>query len=121
MIYTALSHRNSPRQRDRAVSNLQWGRDDRPVMPDVRTPTGLIRARPMVSPRQKQEAPSAEQSTLRASRQRRQGLTTGGTGATASITLEHLLRNAGIFTRILSLIERRRLTSMATDLKPRWR
>ncbi len=80
MIYTALSHRNSPRQRDRAVSNLQWGRDDRPVMPDVRTPTGLTRSPLDDLPRQKQEAPSAEQSTLRASRQRRQGPTTGGRG-----------------------------------------
>jgi hypothetical protein len=50
MIYTAPSHRNSPRQRDRAVSNLQCRRDDRSGDAGCTIPTGLTRARPMVSP-----------------------------------------------------------------------
>ena len=63
MICTALSHRSSPRQRDRAVANLRIGEGTtEPVMPDVRTPVGWARAsRAIKSPPKKLEAPSAGQ------------------------------------------------------------
>jgi len=80
MIYTALSHRNSPRQRDRAVSNLQWGRDDRSGDAGCTHTDRFDPSPPDGVPRRKLEAPSAEQNTLGASRQRCQGLTTGDGG-----------------------------------------
>ena len=83
MICTALSHRSSPRQRDRAVANLRIGEGTtEPVMPDVRTPVGWARAsRAIESPPKKLEAPSAGQTRLGL-----QGsIRTGGSGDTASI------------------------------------
>ena len=47
MIYTALSHRNSPHQRTGPFPIYNGEGTTDPVMPDVRTPTGLTRARPI--------------------------------------------------------------------------
>jgi hypothetical protein len=80
MIYTALSHRNSPHQRTGPFPIYNGEGTTDPVMPDVRTPTGFDPSPPDGVPRRKLEAPSAEQNTLGASRQRCQGLTTGDGG-----------------------------------------